>query len=69
MKFSEKITQKLKVLTARPGVYLMKDKAGEIIYRCDGEEIGRADVLFGENVEKIGFGRLLAKILQALILA
>lgn len=45
------------------------EKAGEIIYRCDGEEIGRADVLFGENVEKIGFGRLLAKILQALILA
>lgn len=32
MVFSEKITQKLKVLTARPGVYLMKDKEGKIIY-------------------------------------
>lgn len=32
MEFSEAITQKLKVLTPRAGVYLMKDKSGEIIY-------------------------------------
>lgn len=32
MQFSDKINQKLKVLTARPGVYLMKDKEGKIIY-------------------------------------
>lgn len=32
MQFSETITQKLKVLTARPGVYLMKDQDGKIIY-------------------------------------
>ena len=32
MQFSDKITQKLKVLTARPGVYLMKDNDGAIIY-------------------------------------
>lgn len=44
------------------------EKAGEVIYSCDGEEIGRADVLFAESVEKIGFGGLLAKILQAVIL-
>lgn len=44
------------------------EKAGEIIYTCNGEEIGRADVLFGESVEKIGFGGLLAKILQVMIL-
>lgn len=32
MEFSQKITEKLAVLTARPGVYLMKDKEGKIIY-------------------------------------
>lgn len=45
------------------------EKAGEVVYSCDGEEIGRADVFFAENVEKIKFGGLLAKILQAVILA
>lgn len=32
MKFPQKVTDKLKVLTARPGVYLMKDRDGVIIY-------------------------------------
>ena len=32
MKFPQKVTDKLKVLTARPGVYLMKDRDGAIIY-------------------------------------
>ncbi len=32
MNFPQKVTDKLKVLTARPGVYLMKDKDGNIIY-------------------------------------
>ena len=32
MEFSQAITDKLKVLTARPGVYLMKDREGNIIY-------------------------------------
>lgn len=32
MEFPKKITDKLKVLTARPGVYLMKDREGTIIY-------------------------------------
>ena len=32
MKFPQKVTDKLAVLTARPGVYLMKDREGTIIY-------------------------------------
>ncbi|MBQ7090327.1 MAG: excinuclease ABC subunit UvrC [Clostridia bacterium] len=32
MKFPQAVTDKLKVLTARPGVYLMKDSEGAIIY-------------------------------------
>ena len=32
MKFSKKITDKLAVLTARPGIYMMKNKEGTIIY-------------------------------------
>ena len=32
MQFPQKVTDKLKVLTARPGVYLMKDRDGNIIY-------------------------------------
>ena len=36
---SEHIEQKLKVLPKEPGVYLMKDEAGEILY------IGKAKVL------------------------
>ncbi len=32
MKFPQAVTDKLKVLTARPGVYLMKDAEGTIIY-------------------------------------
>lgn len=32
MVFPQKVTDKLKVLTARPGVYLMKDAEGKIIY-------------------------------------
>ena len=32
MEFPKKVTDKLAVLTARPGVYLMKDREGKIIY-------------------------------------
>ncbi len=32
MTFPQKVTDKLKVLTARPGVYLMKDAEGTVIY-------------------------------------
>ena len=32
MEFPQKVTEKLAVLTARPGVYLMKDREGTIIY-------------------------------------
>jgi excinuclease ABC subunit C len=32
VKFPQKVTEKLAVLTARPGVYLMKDQEGKIIY-------------------------------------
>ena len=32
MRFPQAVTDKLKVLTARPGVYLMKDAEGTIIY-------------------------------------
>lgn len=32
MQFPQKVTEKLAVLTARPGVYLMKNKEGRIIY-------------------------------------
>ncbi|MBR2013037.1 MAG: excinuclease ABC subunit UvrC, partial [Clostridia bacterium] len=32
MQFPQAVTDKLKVLTARPGVYLMKDREGTIIY-------------------------------------
>ncbi len=32
MEFPQKVTEKLAVLTARPGVYLMKNREGEIIY-------------------------------------
>ena len=32
MEFPKKVTDKLAVLTTRPGVYLMKDREGRIIY-------------------------------------
>lgn len=40
------------------------DKLGEIIYRSDGTEIGKRDILAAETVERIGFGSILLKMLE-----
>ncbi len=45
------------------------DRIGEIIYRCDGEEIGRTDIVCAETIKKIGFGGLFVKILRSAILS
>ncbi|MGM9644447.1 MAG: D-alanyl-D-alanine carboxypeptidase family protein [Eubacteriales bacterium] len=34
------------------------DKVGEIVFSCDGDEVGRADILAAEDISKIGFFEL-----------
>lgn len=34
------------------------DKVGEIVFSCDGGEVGRADILAAEDIQKIGFFEL-----------
>ena len=34
------------------------DKVGEIVFSCDGGEVGRADILAAEDIPKIGFFEL-----------
>lgn len=43
------------------------DKVGEIIYKVDGTEIGRANIVADENVEKISFFTLLPRMFKMLI--
>ncbi len=37
------------------------EAAGQIIYRLDGKELGRVDILFDEDVERAGYGKYLKK--------
>lgn len=43
------------------------DKVGEIIYKVDGAEIGRASIVADEDVEKISFFTLLPRMFKMLI--
>ena len=43
------------------------DKVGEIIFKVDGAEIGRANVVADEDVEKISFFTLLPRMFKMLI--
>lgn len=44
------------------------DKVGEVIYSCNGEEIGRVDVMALETVERIGFWGLFEKLFKSFII-
>ena len=42
--------------------------AGRAVYTMDGKEIGSVDILYGETVEKAGFGDYFSRILQYFLL-
>lgn len=44
------------------------DKVGEIVFTCEGEEIGRSGVLAAHDVQKIGFLELWCRILAKIFL-
>ncbi len=44
------------------------DEIGTVVYRLDGEEIGRAPILAAASVERITFGMLFYRILQQFLL-
>lgn len=43
------------------------DKIGEIIYKTDGVELGRADIVADEDIEKISFFTLLPRMFKTMI--
>ena len=43
------------------------DKIGEIIYKTDGVELGRADIVADEDIEKISFLTLLPRMFKTMI--
>ena len=43
------------------------DKIGEIIYKIDGTELGRADIVADEDIEKISFFTLLPRMFKTMI--
>ena len=44
------------------------DRVGEVVYRLDGEELGRVPITVLEGVAKIGFGTLFARMLAQFLL-
>ncbi len=44
------------------------DKVGEIVFTCEGEEIGRAGVIATQDISKIGFFELWCRILAKIFL-
>ena len=62
-----KIQYKIELPESVPAPIKRGDKDGEIVYSCDGGEIGRTEILATEDIRKIGFfelwWRMLAKFL------
>ena len=44
------------------------DVAGKAVYTLDGQEIGSVDILYGETIEKAGYGDYLYRIFQYFLL-
>ena len=44
------------------------DKVGELVFMCQGKEVGRCDVLANESVEKIGFFGILGRMIGRFLL-
>lgn len=45
----------------------LNEKVGEVIYKIDGKEIGKADILACETVERLSFWNYLLKIIKNLL--
>ena len=62
-----KIQYKIELPESVPAPIKRGDKVGEIVFSCDGGEIGRTEILATEDISKIGFfelwWRMLAKFL------
>ena len=44
------------------------DKVGEVIFTCDGEEVGRTDIIASSDLPKIGFFEILYRIFAKFLL-
>lgn len=62
-----KIQYKIELPESVPAPIKRGDKVGEIVFSCDGGEVGRTEILATEDIRKIGFfelwWRMLAKFL------
>lgn len=62
-----KIQYKIELPESVPAPIKKGDKVGEIVFSCDGGDIGRTEILASEDIRKIGFfelwWRMLAKFL------
>ena len=62
-----KMQYKVELPESVPAPIKRGDKVGEIVFSCDGGEVGRTEILATEDIRKIGFfelwWRMLAKFL------
>ena len=64
-----KITKRIELPESARSPISKGDVLGSILYECDGKELGRVDILAAEDVDAIGFGELLRRILKGFCLS
>lgn len=63
-----RIGYKIEIPEAVDAPVKMGDKVGEIIFFCDGQELGRSSIIATSDAEKIGFFDLLCRMLAKFLL-
>ena len=63
-----RIGYKIEIPEAVDAPVKMGDKVGEIIFSCDGQELGRSSIIATSDAEKIGFFDLLCRMLAKFLL-
>ena len=63
-----KVKYKIELPESVPAALKAGDKVGEIVFSCDGEEIGRAGIFVTEDVPRISFFELWCRILAKFFL-
>ena len=61
---SQQVETEYKMIPSLNAPFEKGTKAGEVIYKIQGEEVGRADIVTEEGIDKINIGTMIEKLLE-----
>lgn len=61
---SQQVETEYKMIPSLNAPFEKGTKAGEVIYKIQGEEVGRADIVTKEGIDKINIGTMIEKLLE-----